>query len=445
MLNRALLLVLALLLMAASATAQEKAEDAAPAPAATRTKIEFWHGMSSAQGRCVNEIAEIFNKSQERYQVNAVYQGNYNTLSQKLIASCYAKRSPALAQMYPGWASRFYRYGYLVPVEKFVAKDPTFREKDIPDFYPVMINENTLKHPDKPAPELVTLPFNKSVYVLYVNQTMMEKVGWKEPPKTWSEFRKLAAAMTITPPGSSTPTTYGFAARPFIEDLTVQAFAAGVPLVEESTGRVNVNSPEVIEALEFLRSLVAGEGTAKVGYVESAYLNSPFGSEKIGMYISSTASFPFNDSAVGNKFIWRAYPVPVKDGAAAGKTLMQGTNVGIFAGLTEEEEQGAWEFVKFLTGTEMTAKWAKDTGYMPVRRSAITTAVLGERIAKDPSYGNAISTLERATYEPRVAWWESVRSTLSREVEAVLLGRKKAPDAMATAERQVLDTIATAD
>ncbi len=97
MLNRALLLVLALLLMAASATAQEKAEDAAPAPAATRTKIEFWHGMSSAQGRCVNEIAEIFNKSQERYQVNAVYQGNYNTLSQKLIASCYAKRSPALA------------------------------------------------------------------------------------------------------------------------------------------------------------------------------------------------------------------------------------------------------------------------------------------------------------------------------------------------------------
>ena len=417
-----------------------------------RIRLEFWHGMSAAQGRCVNEITELFNKSQDKYQVQAIYQGQYNTLSQKLIASCYAGRQPALSQMYPSWAYRFYRYGYLLPIDEFLKNDAEFREKELPDFFPTMLQENTLKHPAKEKPELVALPFNKSIYMLCVNQTRMEAAGWKEPPKTWAEMRKLAEALTQYDP-DPTKTKFGFASRPLIEDLTVEAFAANKQLMDEDTGTVNVDSPDVIAAMEFVYDLVSKhddeeskkKGLRQIGFVEPSYLNGAFGAEKVSMYVCSTASFSFNDSAVGNKFIWRAYRMPSRDENTPGKTLMQGTNVGIFSGLTDEQKQGAWEFLKFLTSRDMTAKWSRETGYMPVRKSARETALLKERIERDPSFANAIAILEEASFEPRFGWWESARNLLNREVEAVLLGRKKADDAMKFAANEIREMQKNAD
>ncbi|MEO8376960.1 MAG: ABC transporter substrate-binding protein [Candidatus Sumerlaeota bacterium] len=414
---------------------------AAPVGAADndRIKLEFWHGMSAAQGRCVNDIAELFNKSQTRWQVMPIYQGQYTTLSQKLIASCYAGHTPALAQMYPSWAYRFYRYGFLTPVEDFLKTDSEFREKGIPDFYPTMIQENTLKHPKKEKAEIVALPFNKSLYMLCINVNRMEAAGWKEPPKTWAEMRKLAEAMTI-PNEDASKTVFGFASHPLIEDLTVQAFSANKQLMDEDSGLVNVDSPEVIAAMEFAHDLVTKkDGEKQIGYVEAPqiYLNGAFGAEKIAMYVSSTASFSFNDSAVGNKFIWRAYQMPSRDENTPGKTLMQGTNVGIFSGLNAEEKEGAWEFLKFLTSTDMTAKWSRETGYMPVCRSARDTPLLQERITKDPSFANAIAILESATFEPRFGWWESARNLLNREVEAVMFDRKKPDEAMTYSAEQI--------
>ncbi len=403
-----------------------------------RIEIEFWHGMGGAQGRSINEIADLFNQSQERYRVAPIYQGNYNSLSQKIIASLYAGRNPVMAQMYPSWSARYFRYGYLKPVEEFVEADPGFGSEDIADFYPIMIEENTLVNPETGEEILATLPFNKSVYVLYVNQTRMEELGWEEPPRTWEELAQLAREMTEIPEGASTPTFYGFAARPFIEDFTVQVLAAGHQLMDEETGEIYVNTEESLEALRFLRRLVAGEvGGRQVGYVESDYLSNVFGSERIGMYISSTASFPFNDMAVGNKFVWRAYPVPARDGKTEARTLMQGTNVGIFHGVSEERQQGAWEFLKFLTSAEMTAKWGIDTGYMPVRRSADDVPAFAEHLERDVRYANAVSTLPRAAFEPRLMYWESVRQAVSREVEAVLLGRTTPEAAMARAESTI--------
>ncbi len=319
-LKRIQLLLLAIVTMALSTSSPVHAE---------RVQVELWHGMGSRQGAALNEIVDNFNSSQDTYEVLPIYQGRYNSLSQKLIASCYARRNPAISQLYPGWTTRFYTYGYLTPVQDLVEKDPDFGEAQLNDYYHVMLDENRMKNPETGKVELVTLPFNKSVYVLYVNQTLMEELGWKEAPKTWDEFKKLAEEMTLFE-GGDKPTRYGFATRPYIEDFTVQAFSAGIPLLDEDTGEIFVDSPEAIDSLNFLKSLVAGEGAGQVGYIDTNYLSQPFGAERMGMFISSTASFTYNDAAVGNKFVWNAYPVPSRDGETDGKTLMQGPSFGIF-------------------------------------------------------------------------------------------------------------------
>ena len=403
-----------------------------------RILIEFWHGMGGRQGSAVNEVADAFNNSQDKYRVVTIYQGGYNSLSQKLIASLYARKNPPISQMYPGWTVRFYQFGYLEPVETFINQDPRFTwEEDIQDFFPVMIEENTLANGQTGEAELVTMPFNKSVYVLYVNQTRMEELGWEQPPKTWDEFKQLAEEMTVIPEGANKPSFYGFATRPYIEDFTVQALSATTQLYDEETGEILVDSPKAEEALRFLKSLTSGEES--VGYVESGYLSGPFGSEKIGMFIASTASFLYNDMAVGNNFIWNCYRVPSQSEEVEGKTLMQGTNMGIFNNHPEEVQQGAWEFIKFVTSAEGNSLWARRTGYMPVRHATVEEPEFQQHLKDDPRYANAVETLDDATFEPRVMFWETVRQVITREVEAVLLNRKTVDDALESAREAIED------
>lgn len=409
----------------------------APERSEGRVVIEFWHAMGSSQGRAVNQLVDRFNKSQDKYYVRTIYQGNYNALSQKLIASLYAGRNPAISQMYPSWTSRFNNFGYLDPIENFVKEDPDF-EAQLSDFYPIMIEEATVPDPETGKPTLATLPFNKSVYVVQANWTMMEKAGWTKPPKTRAEFIKLAEALTVMPEGASRPTVHGFAVRGMIEDYTVQMMAANGDIVNETTNEILVDSPKSIDSLKFLLRLVRSDEGKAIGYVESDYLSKVLGSELVGMYIASTASYPFNDDAVGNKFIWRAFAVPAADENTPGRTLMQGTNVGIFKNLTPDERAGAWAFAKFLTEPETNALWAKLTNYMPVRRATLAVPDFAKLMEENVSYANAVATLDTAQYEPRMMYWESVRQILNTRVQAILRGRETPEESMAAARQEIL-------
>lgn len=408
-----------------------------------RIIVEFWHAMGSGHSATLNEICALFNDSQDRYNVVPIYQGRYNSLSQKLIASLYAGRAPAMSQMYPGWTTRFHRYGYLVPLETFIEADPEFGQEDLDDFYPVMIEENTLVHPKTGEAQLMGLPFNKSVYVLFINEQRMLEAGWEEPPTTWDELRELAAALTVR--SGNRVQTFGFASRPYIEDLTVMTMASDIQLLEEGTEEINVDSPEAREALRFLHELVSGGDGGRVGYVESDYLTGPFAAEIVAMYISSTAGLPYNEAAIQTRFPWIIARVPSRDENTTGRTLMQGTNIGIFAGQPEEVRQGAWEFLKFLSSTEMNAKWARTSGYMPIRRSALEVPELAEYLETDRRFAAAVATLDYATFEPRKMYWETVRQTISQQVEAVLFNRRSIDVALRDARRVVESVQITAE
>src|SRR5699024_11478562 len=52
-------------------------------------------------------------------------------------------------------------------------------------------------------------------------------------------------------------------------------------------------------------------------------------------------------------------------------TLFVGNDLGVFSSASEEEKEGAIAFMAFLLKPENTAKWAINTGYVPVTESGI--------------------------------------------------------------------------
>ena len=59
--------------------------------------------------------------------------------------------------------------------------------------------------------------------------------------------------------------------------------------------------------------------------------------------------------------------------------IIAGTNVVIFADSSREKQEAAWEFVKWFTSPEITARWAVATGYVPVRKSSLRSEAMQKR------------------------------------------------------------------
>ncbi|GAB4317120.1 MAG: ABC transporter substrate-binding protein [Candidatus Sumerlaeia bacterium] len=373
--------------------------------------ITFWHSMGVGTHRqTIQNITGSFTQTHPELSVTAIYQGSYSDLLQKLIAALTAGTNPSMSQMYETWTSRFFNRGHLVALNSFFASDPSFAEQDLNDFYQVFLDGNTWDG------QLLSLPFNKSAYVLYYNADMLREAGYTQPPRTWDEMRDICEKVQkrgLAP--------YGYAMRSTLESLTTLLYANGGRYLNDEGTKMMLDTPESRETVEFLHNMLF---VWKIASVESDYLNNGFGSEKFAMYIGSTAGFPYNDRSVAGRFEWRVAPIPSKDLSRPRRTLFQGTNIGIFSNTTEQERLHAWQYLRHLTNTDNATQWAIQTGYLPIRKSCLNHPDMKAYLEKNPNYKAVLPELENGVFEPRIEQWESMRNVLTREFDSFLNGRK---------------------
>ena len=127
-----------------------------------RTKVVFWHVMGGPTGEALKELIDTFNAGHPDIEVVPISVGNYNALSQKIMAS--SSNPPVISQMYESWTSELYAAGLLSPVENFI--DDDYRKELENDMFRIFIEDNTFNG------TLVSLPFNKSVPTYFYNKDM---------------------------------------------------------------------------------------------------------------------------------------------------------------------------------------------------------------------------------------------------------------------------------
>lgn len=387
-------------------------------------EVTFWHAMAGQHLKVINSYAEEFEKLHPNIRISPVYQGSYDALHQKLIASLTAGTNPSMAQLYESWITRFLERDLIEPVENFFNNPDGFSDEDKNDIYPVFLENCTWDG------KLIAMPFNKSAYMLFCNEDMIKENGFSGPPTDWDEF--LEQSKKITKVVNNKTERYGFAIRPFIEGLTTFLYLNDADYLSPDGSKLILGEKDGIDTFKYVVDLVQKD---KVAYVETDYLTSAFGSGKIAMYIGSTASFPYNDKAVQNKFKWIAAPLPSAKGKN-GKVLFQGTNLGIFKNADVKEKEAAWMFLKFITNKKNATRWAIETGYLPIRKSCLEEEDMKAYLDANPNYKTVLTQIDRGTFEPRFVYWESIRIVISREFESALNGRKSVAEAMKTIERK---------
>jgi multiple sugar transport system substrate-binding protein len=141
-------------------------------------------------------------------------------------------------------------------------------------------------------------------------------------------------------------------------------------------------------------------------------------------------------------------PVPQLEGGINSAT-QQGPNIAILNDSTDAERLAAWLLIKHLTNEENTIAWSMETGYLPVRISAIESDEYQEFLTNpDIDYVNesnginaALSQTEYFQYDPAFALRTSsasARNQAELALVAIYLETKSIDDAIQNMLDQLL-------
>lgn len=372
------------------------------------------------------EFASEYMAQNPGVEITPVFQGLYGALYQKIIASVTAKNPPAMAMMFESWTTRLYDRGRLVPAQEFLKAGDEGLSNALDNFFPAFIDGNRW------GDVLVTMPFNKSAHLLQYNVDLLREAGFDEPPESWEELRDAAIAVTALPAREG-KSCRGLYVRPQLESFASLYVSGGGQFVDEEF-RPKMTSPGAMKTLSFLTELIHEQGA---GYVDANYPAIVMGTGTIGMYVYTSASFPYNDRFSEGKFEWRAAPVPPPAGVdpQVRRTLFQGYNVGLLAGNPPEELAAAWDFLQYMLQPEQVARWSMQTGYCPVRRAAVELPEMQAYIKEHPNYRVLLGEVEHAVFEPKPDFWEAWRVHVGDEITNALQGVKSAEAALEAAQR----------
>jgi multiple sugar transport system substrate-binding protein len=407
------LLVAAVLVVALTACCSRGVKEGGP------VEVTFWHAMGGPLGRVLESQVAEFNASQSDVRIKSVSMGNYNALSQKIMAAVAAGKPPVMAQAYENWTVELIISKSIVPIQQFVDGPTGLSPESMADILPVFVENN------KWGNAIWSFPFNKSVRALYYNKQLFAEAGLdpERPPATWEEYYEAARRITRDTNGDGRPDIWGTAGQINAWTFGNMLLQNGGRFLDPETDIVAFDGPEGVGALKFMKRLLADS----VGFVASGFdYQNDFQAGKVGMMEGSTVSIAFMEG----KYAFTLGIAPIPSGKMKGMTIA-GTNVVIFAESSREEQLGAWEFIKWFTDTEQTAKWAAGTFYVPVRRSALATEVLEEKFRAYPGLRETFAQLDYASFEPKIAGWYAGRRYLDeRAIEAVLKGDQEAGPAL---------------
>lgn len=405
-----LLIVIALVATGCSSGDSKKGDDG------DKTVLNFWFSLSGENGRSFEEIVDDFNEQSDDYKINPVYQGSYTDTITKIRA---VGETDAPALLMASGTNRKYlaEQDYIVPVQQFV-DDEGF---DLSDFNENVINRYTIDD------TLYSMPFSASNAIMFYNKDMFEEVGLdpENPPKTFTEIEEAAKKIKDeTDNIGFSMATIGW----FFEQLLVNQGALYLDNENGFTGaptKTVIDGPEGLEIFEWLDRMNK-EGTFRNYGSSWEDPRAPFLASELGIYFDSSANVRHMVDDAPFEIGTAALPVP--DGVEPNGAQVGGNSIYITDKTPEEHQEGAWEFLKYLSSAPVQAKWASATGYIPIIGAATEEDVLKETLEEYPQMKTAVEVNEYTPAEPSTSGplsdeGEEFRTIVEAAQEAIYEGK----------------------
>ncbi len=400
------------------------------------TEIQFWHAFTGRLGDLVAEQVDTFNSSQSDYQIVASHKGNYSETLNAGIAAFRAGEQPHVLMVFEvGTATMMGASGAIKPVYEVMADsglswDPAAYIGSVKGYYTT------------PDGQMLSLPFNSSTPVLWVNKDALAAAGI-DPNVDLSTWQKVGEVLDqLKAAGHECPLTTAWQSWIHLENMSAYH---DVPFATQDNGfagtdtELALNGPVQVQHISKL-----GDWAQDGKFIYKGRRNeggADFRAGACALFTESSAGYAGIKSEA--QFDFAVRPLPYWEGVdgAPQNTIIGGASLWVLNGHEDDEYKGVAEFLNFLSSTDIQAKWHQDTGYLPI------TAAAGDKTKADGFYdsnpGTDIAVIQMTAKEPtanskglRLGSFDQIRGIIDEELEGVWAGDKSAQDALDSAKER---------
>ncbi len=382
-----------------------------------------WSGEEKSTKDIINEMISSYN-SKGGSQVSWVGWPWANT-QQQLIIRNQGSEALDVAQVDIGMFGALSEMGVLADMNDLMGKD--YLEKNY--------DEAALKVGQVDGKQLA-MPWSIASINMVYNPTLLKSVGYNEPPKTIAEFEDCMKKLkekdkNLIPYGVATKdATMATDFQPWLWTFGGSVLKDGQPSLSSDAGQ---------KVTEWYKSLL------DKGYIQMnitrADARQLFAQGKIAFYDDAISakgvaiSNGIDKSDLNNKIKPMARPV-LKDGDTP-QASMWGHLLVVFKKSQHQEQ--ATDFIKHVVSYDQSIKYFSSNGMLPVLKDALA----GDAVKGDPWANTWVQltksgkTLEFATMSNS----GELNNVLVEELQGILLGEKKIPDALKSADDRLASSL----
>ncbi|WP_335949619.1 sn-glycerol-3-phosphate ABC transporter substrate-binding protein UgpB [Salipiger bermudensis] len=407
-----------------------------PLAASAQTEIQFWHAFTGRLGELVAAQVEDFNASQDAYTVTATHKGNYSETLNAGIAAFRAGEQPHVLMVFEvGTATMMAAGGAVRPVYQVMedsgaAFDPDAYIGAVKGYYTTTDGQ------------MLSLPFNSSTPVLWVNRDRLEGAGIDPDVDltTWNQVEEVLDQLAEA--GEECPLVTAWQSWIHLENLSAYH---DVPFASQENGFAGTDTELMLNGeVQVAHISKMGEWADEGKFIYTGRRNeggANFRSGECALFTESSAGYAGIKAEA--EFDFDVRPLPYWEGAgnAPQNTIIGGASLWVMEGHEAEDYAGVGEFLSYLSSTPVQAQWHQDTGYLPI------TAAAGEATRESGFYdenpGTDVAVTQMTRNEPtanskgiRLGSFDQIRGIIDEELEGVWAGDKSAQEALDSAKER---------
>lgn len=366
---------------AVSGTDASKKADSGLKNDTTPVKIQYWHSHAEAQLGGLNDMVEEFTKKYPHITIEPVYQGAYTDLHKKLQAAVAAGDVPAVTNVEVSALPNFADSGVFADLTPWIQRDKVALD----DFSKGMLQAYAYNNKQYGFPLIV------STSVFVYNKTLLDELG-VQPPQTWNDMEAFNAKV-VKKEGDKT-TRYALSVPGwdtwYYDPWLVNG---GGSILTADKKKASVDSAESLRYIQNFQKWKQ-EGAMHIGYGKGASDNmrQMFLKGEIAMVQHTSALLKmYRENAkfeVGVSFL---------PGDKQRTSNIGGAGIVMMQGAKDLEKEAAWKFIEFMTSSEHNIKWAESVGYLPTRKSAISSSQGNEYFKRWPQYKAVFDNFDSVT------------------------------------------------
>lgn len=322
-----------------------------------KVEVEFWFAGGKTAVNVWKDVIKDYNASQDKYEVKAVTQADYDETYEKLQAAVAGNKAPDLVLL-DASAARNMNNKKLVADINGLMKSADKADKV--DYLEVFADQGMSSKGKR-----FGLPAYGTTQVMYYNQEAFKTANIEaDSIKTWQDLGK--AAKTIKDTGKF---KYGWEPMWGEYNLIDASLSNDAKMFSENGKKVTINSEEWVSVWEQFRSWIHDD---KVMTVNSGGQGWEYWYKTIDDVLDNTAggyTGSSGDQADLDFTKVQAMEQPAWDGDSKSAPAADALLMSILEKSSDEEKKGAYEFMAYFTNVDNQIKWTKSVGYVAVNKA----------------------------------------------------------------------------